>query len=529
MALIKLAHPPTSREQLWWTVRALFGVVIPRTKVCADHCAPFDAFADAYFRTNTVRVGVYLPPEQHAPLDRLIVHASRGLAGKSKLASILGMTFAYIDGADITILGGSMTQSANVHEYCGKAMESPNLPLDMTRDHTATKILLTNSARLRPLPARPKTARSPHPSILFCDEADEMELAVYDAALGQPMPQQNYLGMDVPTLTVVLSTWQYPSSTFTEILRRADENGEPVYRWCYRESANPVDGWLDDETIAKTRNRVNRAMWDAEYELGEPAIGDRAFDSDAVKTAFSLKFAPGESSGTGAGYLEHTEKKDFEEYRFERWAKDGIYVAGCDWAKRKDMTVIWVARLDGPKRRLVYFQRVNRRPYPVMIGAFNRELRHYRIRNGGAYHDSTGLGDVVDDYVDIRARGFTMTADKRSKMLNNYVNAVQKRARSIPAIPSAYREHLYARVGDLYARDAPTTKDEAEFHLPDTVCAAALAEYAANRVRPLVAPQTVVGQGEPHGQRFSAHEEEPHRSLADLTPPPERINLVVGG
>jgi hypothetical protein len=531
MPLLRFPFPPQDREQLWWTVRALFGVTIPRVRVCPDHCAPFDAFADAYFRVNTIRDGIHLPASKQTPLDRIIIHASRGLAGKSKLASILGMTFAYLDGADITILGGSMTQSANVHEYCGKAMESPNLPVDMTRDHTATKIMLTNAARLRPLPASPKTARSPHPSILFCDEADEMDLMVYDAAMGQPMPQENYLGVDVPTLTIVLSTWQYPTGTFTEILRRAAEDNEPIYRWCYRESSNPVDGWLDQETIAKTRGRVSKAMWDAEYELGEPAIGDRAFDSDAVKRAFCLKFKPDDEVGEGAGYLEANERKDFEEFTFERYIKDATYVAGCDWAKRKDKTVIWVARIDGHKRRLVYFQRVNRRPYPVMIGSFNKTLRHYRIHNGGAYHDSTGLGDVVDDYVDIRARGFAMTVDKRSRMLNNYVNAIEKDIWEIPKIPSAYTEMLYCRVGDLYVRDAPRpTNKEEEFHLPDTVCAGALAEWAANKMPPLVAPQTVEGKGEPHGERFAyRQDDESPRSLADLQPPQQGISLVVGG
>jgi hypothetical protein len=307
-------------------------------------------------------------------------------------------------------------------------------------------------------------------------------------------------------------------------------NGIVVHN-CYRESSNPVDGWLDQETIAKTRGRVSKAMWDAEYELGEPAIGDRAFDSDAVKRAFCLKFKPDDEVGEGAGYLEANERKDFEEFTFERYIKDATYVAGCDWAKRKDKTVIWVARIDGHKRRLVYFQRVNRRPYPVMIGSFNKTLRHYRIHNGGAYHDSTGLGDVVDDYVDIRARGFAMTVDKRSRMLNNYVNAIEKDIWEIPKIPSAYTEMLYCRVGDLYVRDAPRpTNKEEEFHLPDTVCAGALAEWAANKMPPLVAPQTVEGKGEPHGERFAyRQDDESPRSLADLQPPQQGISLVVGG
>lgn len=116
---------------------------------------------------------------------------------------MLGLTFAYLKGADITILGGSMSQSTNVHEYMRAGMEWKNLPQEMVFDQTATKILFGNKGRVRPLPASQKNVRGPHPSILLMDEVDEMELEIYDAALGQPMPQPNYLDLIVPTMTII--------------------------------------------------------------------------------------------------------------------------------------------------------------------------------------------------------------------------------------------------------------------------------------------------------------------------------------
>lgn len=485
MPRVLLPYPPQDREQLWWAVKALFGVSIPRTRVCPDHCAPFDAFADAYFRECTLE-------GYEGPISRAIWHCSRGLAGKSFTVSTLGLTFAYIIGADITILGGSLAQSDNVHAYMVKQMEFEGISPTMTVDQTATKTLLTNSGRIRPLPASQKNVRGPHPSILLCDEADEMELDIYDAALGQPMQQENYLNQVIDTFTVVSSTWQYSDGTFTEILRRAEEKHQPVYRWCFKETSNPVDGWLTPKMIDEKRDAVSAEMWRIEYLLGEPSIGNRAFDSEAVEKTFSLKFKPDDAIGTGKGYIEHKEMKDFEEYRFARRVNSGQYVAGADWAKEKDKTVIWVARIDGAQRELVYFARMNRRPYPIMIKYLNRAVQYYRVPLRGVWHDSTGLGNVVNDYLDVRARPFPMTGDKRAILLSDYVNAIEKGMWKLPRIPSAWLEMKYCSTGDLYAKS-----DSKEFHLPDTVCAAALAEYAAKRFAGSSGPVVVARGKEP--------------------------------
>jgi hypothetical protein len=504
MRRLILPYPPQDREMLWYVVKVLFGVTIPRTPVCPDHCTPFQAFADAYFRECTL-------PGHEGPTSRAIWHASRGLAGKSYNMSTLGLTLAYVDGADITILGGSLSQSSNVHEYMTKAMDYEGIPDAMTVDQTATKIKLSNAGRIRPLPASQRNVRGPHPSILLIDEADEMDLDIYDAALGQPLPQRNYLGRTVDTFTVVSSTWQNADGTFTEILRRADEKGQPVYRWCYKESSNPVDGWLKPHTIEDKRAEISAEMWRVEYELGEPSIGNRAFDGDAIDAAFSLKFKPEDAVGEGKGYIEHKLGKDFEEYRFVEHERLGDYIAGADWAKEQDKTIIWVARLfpDG-KRELVYFMRVNRRPYPQMIGFLNKAVRYYRVPVKGVWHDSTGLGNVVNDYLDVRARPFPMTGDKRAKLLSDYVNAIEKGVWRIPKIPSAYFEHKYCRTGDLY-----TTKED--YHLPDTVCAAALAEYAAKRFTGLGPPATIKREGETELEKAIKGSDESLPKVPDLT------------
>jgi hypothetical protein len=436
-----LERLPQDDDELWWVVRKMWDVVIPRN-TCGnpDHTPPFDAFADAYFgRGGSITLW----------------HGSRGLSGKSFMLSILGITKAFLLGADVNMLGGSLAQSTNLHEHMRNALNSTNAPRFMIETEGQYLIKLTNKARIRPLTASQKTVRGPHPPFLILDEIDEMDIDILDAALGQPMPQKNYLGEILQPYTVMCSTWQNPEGTFTEVRKRFEDRGLPVVQWCYQCSANPIDGWLSQKTIDDKKMEIPAEMWRTEYELGEPAIGNRAFNTEAVEKMFSLPMEP----------LTEKIAKDFEEYTFAEYQRDGDYVAAADWGKEQDYTVISVWRQDLNPYQLVYYMRVNRRPYPQMIGWFNDVIQRY---SATAIHDGTGLGNVVNDYVDTRARSFIMTGQNRNNMLSEYVNAVEKGAVIAPRIKSAHLAHKYCQVGDLY-------KSGQDFHLPDEVCSFSLA------------------------------------------------------
>jgi hypothetical protein len=465
----KLQRLPETPDELYWYVRARFGVAVPRTKVCPDHVSPFQAFSDAYFAVNTL--------EPDSDIDSIALwHGSRGLSGKSYELSLLGLTMAELLGASVNVLGGSLAQSMNIHEHIANALDKPNAPTYMLEDTSNTKITFSNKAVIRPLTASQKTVRGPHPPRLLLDEIDEMDIKILDAALGQPMPQKNHLGIEIKPYTVMCSTWQNPQGTFTEIKRRTEERGIPVYQWCYRESANPIDGWLSETTIQEKKNSTSTIMWETEYELNEPSVGSRAFDTTKVDEAFSIEFAP----------IRKAEAKDFEEYTFADPLKGATYVAGADWAKEKDYTVIAVGRVDVFPHELVYYMKVNRRPYPAMVGYFNKAINRYGAK---AQHDGTGLGNVVNDYVDLRADAFLMTGEKRDAMLSEYVNAVEKGRWRFPKIKSAYIAHKYAQVGDLYSRSQI-------FHLPDEVCAFGLMEHCASMSPDLAAPVSVGASGQ---------------------------------
>lgn len=467
----KLTRIPRTDDELYEFVRARYGLTIPRHVVCTDHVAPFTAFADAFFARNSIS------PEKGITSIALW-KGSRGLSGKSMALSVLGDALAELLGASVNLLGGGLAQSMNIHEHIGRALDHENAPKFMVLDQTASKIKFSNMAEIRPLTASPRTVRGPHPPRLLLDEIDEMEQLILDAALGQPMTQKNYKGIWIKPYTVMCSTWQHPRGTFATMQQRAEEKDWPQYTWCYRESANPIDGWLTQEAIQEKKNSIPKAMWDTEYELNEPAIGTRAFDPDAVARTFSLPVV---------NHIEFKEAKDFEEYRFEKKVRGARYVAGADWGKKVDYTVIVVLRVDVRPYQLVYYMRVNRRPWPQMIGWFNKAVHYY---SAAAIHDATGLGDVVEDLTDIRAEPFIMSGAERSDLFSEYIVDVEHGHYRLPQIKSLHLAHRFCEVDDLYMSGP-------KHHPPDEVVAMALANHAARELVPLVGPEAPPKSGEP--------------------------------
>lgn len=664
-----LTRPPRDDEELYRLVQALWGVTIPRNKVCEHHQAPFEAFATAFFARE----------------PQVLVHGSRGLSGKTQMMSVLGLTQAVVLGADNNIVGGSEQQAKNALEHMSKAWAHPDAPEYMLKRDGTQQMTLTNQAIIRPLTASQRSVRGPHPARLLLDEIDEMDAEILESAKGQPMPQKNWLGVEIPAQTTMVSTLQYSDGTMVKEMARFEEEGLPVMSWCvasdslvttargqvpvqevtdqdlvltrngfrhvqhvtfmghkptlrldvgdqslyvtgdhrvatpdgwsdasalaadamssvrpdprvlggelvplsavrgpvlvpprtglvlgvgdevevldvdtgavtaqvirdesfldgayyvlphptmgldhaaldvlsavpvalesrpvdaasgehghivlpvwdigvegddheflvngvlvhncYKDTANPVDGWLSQEFIEQKRREVSRERWRVEYDLGEPSIGNRAFDSSAVERMFADK-APEPVRIT----------REYEEYSIAEARNDRDYVISADWAQAIDWTEIHVYDVTSQPIELVYRVRMQRMPYPRMIGVFNMLQKRYRAEG---IHDATGLGRVVSDMLDERVRNFVMAGRERDNMLSEYVGAVERGQIKAPRMNSMYKEHLFCSVEDLYARGK-------EYHLPDSVCAAGLAWKMVGHKFPVVDP-VGLGKGE---------------------------------
>lgn len=462
-AIHQLPRGPQTDDELHLLIRFLWGVNLPRISVCPNHVSPFEAVAHAYFGKSP---------------GYAVWYASRG-SGKSLALAVLGLTKAFVRDIDVTILGGSMTQSKNVAEHMAKLLAWRTAPRYAVEKHIASEIRLLTQKTIRPLPASQTTVRGPHPPLQLLDEVDEMDAEIYNASLGQAMEQLNHFGEVVDEYIVASSTWQNPIGTFTDVIDNARKKGLPVFTWCWREliktESNP-SGWMSQRFIDQKRLAVSAEMWRTEYELNEPAGTSRAFDLEAIERYFIDYPTPIRE--------EHASDESDDSWVWEDYVPAGEYYVGADWAKEKDKTVIVVIRTDLPKRRLVSLRRMNRRPYPVMMKAFDRSRKAYGDARGR--HDGTGLGNVVHDFLDHsagEAAAEKMVGVTRSQMFSSYITDFENGGYELPRnIEMFYRSHRGATVADVFA---PRKWNE---HTPDDLVAMALAHKEAGRSPGAVGP-----------------------------------------
>lgn len=422
------------------------GFRIPARAICPGHVAPMTAFAEAFFGLH--RMSVWW--------------ASRGFGGKSTLLALLGHMETIALGADVVILGGSGEQSRRILENQDSFWKYLNAPYDLLEGRTKTRTTLTNGGRTRAITASTRATRGPHPNRLRIDEADEIDLKIFDAAMGQTMSSHG-----IGSQTVMSSTYQYADGTMAEILRRASERGWPVRQWCYKECLKSNGGWLDDSEVAAKKADVPDYMWDNEYELQLPDPSAMAIDPGHVDKMFDPTL----------GMFDAPRQGDRERIIIEKPVPGAWYGIGGDWAKERDYTIIEVYRFDVSPYRLVAYARDRRRPWPVMVGQFNGFLADYP---GVACHDNTGIGDVVDDYLTSEATGIQLVGKTRSDILSQYIAAIEDDAFIAPRIGYLYGEHKGATHAHIYGPK----------HLPDTICAGALALWAhRTQKRPHKAPR----------------------------------------
>ena len=254
-------------------------------------------------------------------------------------------------------------------------------------------------------------------------------------------------------------------NTFTDVMREARSKGLPIHSWCWREvirNAQQPHGWMDPGFIERKRASVPAEMFRVEYELGEPSGEARAFDLEAVNHTFT-QMDPQQEFHRG----------NDDEWVFEAPEPGGVYAAGADWAKERDKTVLVVQRTDVTPWKLVYVRIFNKRPWPYMIGEFNSLVSRYSAVSA---HDATGLGNVVHDMVDERTIKVVMVGQDRTKLLTEYIAALEQ------------GRYTMARNTPLYAAHADTTVDDVfgaarwNTHLADEVAACAIAHRAATRM-----------------------------------------------
>jgi hypothetical protein len=426
-----IARFPQDEDELWEFVTTFLGIQIPRVAVCPTHVAPFTAFADAFFARSPV----------------MIWKASRGFGGKSFLLAALAYMEQITWGAGVSVLGGSGSQSMNVNRYIAQFWNAPRAPRELLIQGAPAQFMteLTNGAFCRVLMASQASVRGPHPQRLRMDEADEMDISIFDAAMGQPMEGRD----KIPTQVVISSTHQYPNGTMTELLKRAKVNGWPVYEFCWKENVEP-NGWLSLSEVQRKRSEVTETMWRTEYDLQEPAAQGRAITPEAVEQMFDAAL------GVGEGTLG-------QDLHFEDPVPWGLYTTGADWGRKVHYSAIVTFRLDCTPCRVVALWRDHRKPYAVMAPVLNRRLQKFP---GKGVHDAMGVGDAVREHLTLPVEDYTDWQGKsRYALFNEYIAAIEQHKLLSPRITAWYDAHRFLSNDDLFGSGHP----------PDEIAACALA------------------------------------------------------
>lgn len=289
-----------------------------------------------------------------------------------------------------------------------------------------------------------------------CDEVDEMDWDIYEAATGQTMAGLDAQGNVIPAQTVLSSTHHYPDGTMTKILKHAKERGYPIRKWCYRESSAQGCGWLSESEIERKRREVSDLIWKNEFCLQEPSPQGRVFSQDVLDNLFSDRTIVPVEGDLNKIVVAHL--------------PDGSssFCHGADWAKQNDMTVIHTNKMNtcGPDQ-LAAWIRTQRLSWPYMVNMLNERVDMY---GGKAVHDATGIGNVVHDFLEVPAKGMVLRGKDRANIFNRYIAAVENGKMVYPVIDWLYKEHKFLTWNDLFGGD--------NGHPPDSVVAAALAWHA---------------------------------------------------
>tara|TARA_Y100000310_G_scaffold98201_1_gene95949 strand:- start:36966 stop:38399 length:1434 start_codon:yes stop_codon:yes gene_type:complete len=448
---------PKEEAELRTFLAERFGVVIPDQQVCPHHTSPWRVFADAFFAKHRV----------------MVLKGSRAFSGKSYLLAALGVLESVALGVNVSILGGSGTQSRRVMAYMAQFWNFPAAPRELLRNEPGSiQTKFRGGNVIEALMASQRSVRGGHPVRLRLDEADEMPWPVFEAAAGLTLSAAG-----VQAQTLIASTHHNPDGTFSGIVERAREQGWPLLEYCYKETLEP-HGWLPATEIAAKRAEMSDAAWRTEVELQEPSPEGRAIDTPAVVGMFNPQL--GEFEGRAGEYVE-----------IEGPSGDGRrFATGVDWGKSLHWTVIVTIRTDCRPWKIVAFERIGRQAWPKMTARLVARLKRF---GGVAWHDATGLGQVVEDLlkdqgvkVDGRkVKGVTMIGRDRAELFAGYVKDIETKEIVAPMIRYMRQEHLFLRNEDL------TTK-----HPPDSFIAGALACGAARKGMGVSADAVPVGVGD---------------------------------
>lgn len=307
-----LTRRPGDADQLWCWLDTELGLRIPRRSVCAQHAAPFDYLAAAFFEE----------------FSDAAVWANRG-GGKTFLGAVITLLdLLFKPGISIRILGGSLDQSRKMHRYLLGLLLPRFANLLASSPETGPRrssvgsrhIRLASGSEVEILAQSERSVRGNRVQKMRCDEVELFDPEVWDSAQlttqslqpgdqaagirdqKGPEPAVSSPSPDACTLNPspfvrgaveAFSTLHRPHGLMHQVVDRTRASGSPVFCWCILDVlercppardcggcalapdcnglARNSAGFVRIDDAIAARRRVSRATWEAEMLCLRPS------------------------------------------------------------------------------------------------------------------------------------------------------------------------------------------------------------------------------------------------------------------
>lgn len=388
------AMRPQTPDQLHRFVTAALGLAVPRVSVSGVGCSPFDYLRDGFFQAG----------------GDCVVWANRG-GGKTMLgAAVTLLDLVFRPGVQVRVLGGSLSQSEKMYEHLRALLDRPVFRGGggvLAGEPTARRIMLSNGSRAELLAGSQRSVRGTRVHILRCDEVEEMDPGVWEAAQlvtrtgvcgGEVVPGRiealstmHRVGGLMAGLTDIGSahdaraispglcpgvdaTDKLPAPHAPRSSRDVEAPGQSpgltgrrLYRWNALDvvarcpdslacdgcalwddcggRAKRASGFVPVSDLLRSRGRVSDRVWEAEMMCRRPTTKDCVYPQfDREKHVL----------GKDDPRLRFTQTRLGDGSESERCEAPGYWLGGMDFGLRGETTLVWAwADGLGPDARLV--------------------------------------------------------------------------------------------------------------------------------------------------------------------------------
>lgn len=281
--------PPESPDALHQWLRTHLDIEVPREPAAEGRAAPFDYLCHAVLGP---------PPDQ--PPD-CVVWAGRG-GGKTFLGAVAtALELLFKPGIAIRILGGSMEQSARMHEHLRRLFERPRLADALDGRITERRVRLRGGSAVELLAQSQTSVRGTRVQRLRCDEVELFDPDVWEAA--QLVTRSKVCGgVRVRAGIECLSTAHVPGGLMSRLVQECASGRRRLFRWalpdvlerCGTEHVcrppggdcplypecrghakrSPIPGHVAVDDAIRMKGRVSAATWSAEMLCERPTRRD---------------------------------------------------------------------------------------------------------------------------------------------------------------------------------------------------------------------------------------------------------------